>query len=111
MKELIADELEFKGKVLFPEHHESHAASAFFPSPFQEAAFLTMDGVGEWTTSSFGVGKDNRIEIIADIHFPHSIGLLYSAFTYYTGFKVNSGEYKVMGLAPYGEPKYVDLIL
>ncbi|MCF8241990.1 MAG: carbamoyltransferase [Melioribacteraceae bacterium] len=110
MKELIKNELGFEGEVLFPEHHESHAASAFFPSPFQEAAFLTIDGVGEWTTTSYGVGNNNQLSITADIKFPHSIGLLYSAFTYYTGFKVNSGEYKVMGLAPYGEPKYVDLI-
>lgn len=111
MKELIKNEVGFEGKVLFPEHHESHAASAFFASPFQEAAFLTIDGVGEWTTTSYGTGKDNKLTILADIKFPHSIGLLYSAFTYYTGFKVNSGEYKVMGLAPYGEPKYVDTIL
>ncbi|NOZ70172.1 MAG: carbamoyltransferase [Deferribacteres bacterium] len=111
MKELLRKELGYEGKIIFPEHHESHAASAFFPSPFQEAAFLTIDGVGEWTTTSYGTGKGNRIEIIADIHFPHSLGLLYSAFTYYTGFKVNSGEYKVMGLAPYGEPRYKDLIL
>ena len=111
MKELIRKELGYEGKILFTEHHESHAASAFFPSPFQEAAFLTLDGVGEWATASYGVGKDNKIEIHAEIHFPHSLGLLYSAFTYYTGFKVNSGEYKVMGLAPYGEPKYKDLIL
>ncbi len=110
MKEFIKKELGFEGTILFPEHHESHAASAFYPSPFQEAAFLTMDGVGEWTTSSFGVGSGNKIQIDSDIHFPHSIGLLYSAFTYYTGFKVNSGEYKVMGLAPYGEPKYIDKI-
>ncbi|MBK6605132.1 MAG: carbamoyltransferase [Leptospiraceae bacterium] len=102
---------EFKGKLIFPEHHESHAAAAFFPSPYLDAAFLTVDGVGEWTTTSFGVGRDNRIEILSDIKFPHSLGLLYSAITYYTGFKVNSGEYKVMGLAPYGEPKYVQLIL
>ena len=101
----------FEGKLLFPEHHESHAASAFFPSPYDEAAFLTIDGVGEWATTSFGVGKGNDIEILREIHFPHSLGLLYSAFTYYTGFRVNSGEYKVMGLAPYGEPKYVDMIL
>ncbi len=101
----------FKGKLLFPEHHESHAASAFYPSPYDEAAFLTIDGVGEWATTSFGVGRGNEIEILREIHFPHSLGLLYSAFTYYTGFRVNSGEYKVMGLAPYGEPKYVDLIL
>lgn len=111
IKSLIQEELDFEGEILFPSHHQSHAASAFFPSPFQEAAFLTIDGVGEWTTSSFGVGKDNQINILADIKFPHSLGLLYSAFTYYTGFKVNSGEYKVMGLAPYGEPKYKDLIL
>ncbi|MFH1503854.1 MAG: carbamoyltransferase, partial [Candidatus Omnitrophota bacterium] len=111
IKELIKDELEFRGKVLFPEHHQSHAASAFFPSPFKEAAFLTVDGVGEWATASFGVGKDNKIKILSELHFPHSLGLLYSAFTYYTGFRVNSGEYKVMGLAPYGESKYKDLIL
>jgi len=111
MKEYIKNELNYEGKTIFPEHHESHAASAFYPSPFEEAAILTMDGVGEWTTTSFGIGKDNKIELLADIKFPHSLGLLYSAFTYYTGFKVNSGEYKVMGLAPYGEPKYKDLIL
>jgi len=111
MKDLIEKELGFAGKIIFPEHHESHAASAFFPSPFHEAAFLTVDGVGEWSTASFGTGKDNKINILADVQFPHSLGLLYSAFTYYTGFKVNSGEYKVMGLAPYGDPKYVDLIL
>jgi len=111
MKEVIAKELEYEGKIIFPEHHESHAASAFFPSPFQEAAFLTIDGVGEWATTSYGIGKGNKIDILAEMHFPHSLGLLYSAFTYYTGFKVNSGEYKVMGLAPYGEPSYKDLIL
>ncbi|MBM3321603.1 MAG: carbamoyltransferase [Candidatus Eisenbacteria bacterium] len=111
MKELIRKELGYEGKILFTEHHESHAASAFYPSPFEEAAFLTIDGVGEWTTTSFGIGRGNEIEIRKEIHFPHSIGLLYSAFTYFTGFKVNSGEYKVMGLAPYGEPKYVDAIL
>ncbi len=111
MKDYIQTELGFKGKIIFPEHHESHAASAFFPSPFQEAAFLTMDGVGEWATTSYGVGKGNKIDILAEIKFPHSLGLLYSAFTYYTGFKVNSGEYKVMGLAPYGKPVYKDLIL
>jgi len=110
MKELIKKDLGYEGKILFPEHHESHAASAFYPSPFQEAAILTMDGVGEWTTTSYGVGNGNEIELLADIKFPHSLGLLYSAFTYYTGFKVNSGEYKVMGLAPYGEPKYKQLI-
>jgi carbamoyltransferase len=111
MRNNIMKELDFAGKVIFPEHHESHAASAFFPSPFREAAFLTIDGVGEWTTTSFGTGRDNEVTILAELQFPHSLGLLYSAFTYYTGFKVNSGEYKVMGLAPYGEPKYRDLIL
>jgi carbamoyltransferase len=110
MKAGIKEELQFDGPLLFPEHHLSHAASAFFPSPFQEAAFLTVDGVGEWTTTSYGVGRDNQVRIGGELHFPHSLGLLYSAFTYYTGFKVNSGEYKLMGLAPYGEPKYVDLI-
>jgi len=110
MKEIIKNELGYEGKIIFPEHHESHAASAFYPSPFKEAAILTMDGVGEWTTTSYGSGKGNKIELYADIKFPHSLGLLYSAFTYYTGFKVNSGEYKVMGLAPYGEPKYKQLI-
>lgn len=110
IRELLTAELGFRGKIIFPEHHESHAASAFFPSPFQEAAFLTVDGVGEWTTTSYGVGKDNRVELKASIRFPHSLGLLYAAFTYYCGFKVNSGEYKLMGLAPYGQPKYVDLI-
>ncbi|MCB9210966.1 MAG: carbamoyltransferase [Ignavibacteriales bacterium] len=108
--DLIKKELNFDGKILFPEHHESHAASAFFPSPFNQAAFLTIDGVGEWATSSYGIGKENKIEIHSELHFPHSIGLLYSAFTYFTGFKVNSGEYKIMGLAPYGEPKYVQKI-
>ena len=97
-------------RLLFSEHHLSHAASAFFPSPFQNAAILTMDGVGEWVTTSTSVGRDNEIETLKEIHFPHSLGLLYSAFTYYTGFKVNSGEYKVMGLAPYGEPKFAKLI-
>tara|TARA_Y100001980_G_C14551932_1_gene335696 strand:+ start:127 stop:1944 length:1818 start_codon:yes stop_codon:yes gene_type:complete len=110
IKTIIQDEIGFKGELLFPEHHASHAASAFYASPFQNAAFLTMDGVGEWATTSFGIGKKNKIEVLADIKFPNSIGLLYSAFTYYTGFRVNSGEYKVMGLAPYGEPKYKDLI-
>ncbi|WP_024508651.1 carbamoyltransferase [Bradyrhizobium sp. ARR65] len=98
-------------KLLFTEHHLSHAASAFFPSPFDKAAVLTMDGVGEWATTSAAMGEGNRLEIFQEIHFPHSLGLLYSALTYYTGFKVNSGEYKVMGLAPYGEPKYAQLIL
>ncbi|MCA9734487.1 carbamoyltransferase [candidate division KSB1 bacterium] len=110
MKDDIKEKIHFEGTILFPEHHESHAASAFYPSPFEKAAFLTVDGVGEWATSSFGVGDGNKLEMLADISFPHSLGLLYSAFTYYTGFKVNSGEYKVMGLAPYGEPKYVQLI-
>jgi carbamoyltransferase len=95
---------------VYPSHHESHAASAFFPSPFQEAAILTMDGVGEWATASIGVGRGNRIELLKELHFPHSLGLLYSAFTYFCGFKVNSGEYKLMGLAPYGNPIYADLI-
>lgn len=111
IKDIIAEELAYSGKVIFPEHHESHAASAFFPSPFEHAAILTMDGVGEWTTSSLSEGKGNVLEILREIRFPHSLGLLYSAFTYYTGFKVNSGEYKVMGLAPYGQPRYKDLIL
>jgi carbamoyltransferase len=97
-------------KLLFSEHHLSHAASAFFPSPFENAAILTMDGVGEWVTTSTCLGTGNEIEVVNEIHFPHSLGLLYSAFTYYTGFKVNSGEYKVMGLAPYGEPKYASII-
>jgi len=101
----------YRGRILFAEHHESHAASAFFASPFEEAAVLTIDGVGEWATASIGVGRENRVEIVKELIFPHSLGLLYAAFTAYTGFKVNSGEYKVMGLAPYGEPKYVDLIL
>jgi len=111
MSSLISEKLNYEGKILFTEHHESHASSAFYPSPFKEAAILTMDGVGEWATTSFGTGKDNDFELLSEIKFPHSLGLLYSAFTYYTGFKVNSAEYKVMGLAPYGEPKYVDLIL
>ncbi len=109
--ELINKELGYTGKLLFTEHHESHAASAFYPSPFKKAAFLTIDGVGEWDTASIGIGQDNDIEILHTLQFPHSLGLLYSTFTYYAGFKVNSGEYKLMGLAPYGEPKYVDLIL
>ena len=101
---------DYDGELYYAEHHESHAASAFFPSPFEEAAILTMDGVGEWATTSIGVGRGSNIDIVEELHWPDSLGLLYSAFTYYTGFKVNSGEYKVMGLAPYGEPKYVDLI-
>ena len=110
IKELIKNELNYDGKILFPEHHASHAASAFYASPFKEAAFLTMDGVGEWATTSYGVGNGNNMEVLGDIKFPHSLGLLYSAITYYTGFRVNSGEYKVMGLAPYGEAKYKDII-
>ena len=100
-----------ENKLLFGEHHLSHAASAFYPSTFDEAVILTMDGVGEWTTSSIAIGKGKDISIKKEIHFPHSLGLLYSAFTYYLGFRVNSGEYKVMGLAPYGKPKYKDIIL
>lgn len=107
----IDPEADWEEKLLFSEHHLSHAASAFYPSPFERAAILTMDGVGEWTTTSLAVGEGREIRVLKEIHFPHSLGLLYSAFTYYTGFKVNSGEYKVMGLAPYGEPKYAKLIL
>ncbi|MCB9772619.1 MAG: carbamoyltransferase [Candidatus Omnitrophica bacterium] len=110
LKDLINEKLGRDGDIVFPSHHESHAASAFFPSPFQEAAILTMDGVGEWATASFGKGKGHQLEIVSELRFPHSVGLLYSAFTYYTGFRVNSGEYKLMGLAPYGQPKYVSLI-
>jgi len=112
IKSLIAEELpHFQGKILFTEHHHSHAASAFYPSPFDRAAIITTDGVGEWTTTSVGYGEGNKIKILQEIYFPHSLGMLYSAFTYYTGFKVNSGEYKVMGLAPYGNPIYVQRIL
>jgi len=111
MKQLIQRELGRECRLIFPEHHESHAASAFFPSPYPEAAILTVDGVGEWTTTSYGVGRGNQVEMLGELHFPHSLGLLYSAFTTFTGFKVNSGEYKLMGLAPYGEPKYKALIL
>ncbi|MDP8299960.1 MAG: carbamoyltransferase [Candidatus Tantalella remota] len=111
LKEHIRSELGYEGTILFPEHHHSHAASAFYPSPFEKAAVLTVDGVGEWATASFGKGEGNGIELYDEIRFPHSIGLLYSAFTYYCGFRVNSGEYKLMGLAPYGEPRYADLIL
>ncbi len=108
----LRDSLEgYEGPILYAEHHESHAASAFYPSPFQEAAVLTLDGVGEWATTSMGTGRGSELEIFKELHWPDSLGLLYSAFTYYTGFKVNSGEYKVMGLAPYGEPKYVGAIL
>ncbi|HEV2965256.1 MAG TPA: carbamoyltransferase [Candidatus Angelobacter sp.] len=110
LKECFGAEADWAKRLCFSEHHLSHAASAFFPSPFQEAAILTMDGVGEWTTTSVFTGSGNQLSVHKEIHFPHSLGLLYSAFTYYTGFKVNSAEYKVMGLAPYGEPCYVDLI-
>ena len=111
-REVLREGLEgYPGPVYFLEHHESHAASAFFPSPFEEAAVLTMDGVGEWATASIGRGAGGRLDLLKELHFPHSLGMLYSAFTYFTGFKVNSGEYKVMGLAPYGRPKYKDLIL
>lgn len=117
-KKLLRDELKAIGgflmpeeKILFSEHHQSHAASAFYPSPYEEAVVLTADGVGEWATTSLSVGRGKNLEILKEIHFPHSIGLLYSAFTYFTGFKVNSGEYKVMGLAPYGEPRYAQTIL
>ena len=103
-------EFDFEGRLLFAEHHLSHAASAYYPSPFQEAAVLTMDGVGEWATTSAAMGSGNRLEVLREIHFPHSLGLFYSAFTYYAGFRVNSGEYKLMGLAPYGDPKYAGLI-
>ena len=110
MEETIRRELETPARILFGDHHESHAASAFFPSPFEEAAILTMDGVGEWATSSLGHGRGNTIDLVSELRFPHSIGLLYSAFTYFCGFRVNSGEYKLMGLAPYGAPKYADVI-
>lgn len=106
----IRKETGYEGKILFAEHHESHAASAFYPSPFDEAAVICLDGVGEWATTSYWVGRGKTLEKKGEVGFPHSLGLLYSAFTYYTGFKVNSGEYKVMGLAPYGEPRYADLI-
>jgi carbamoyltransferase len=109
--DLIAEKLGYDGEILYPEHHQSHAAAAFFPSPFERAAILTLDGVGEWATASWGTGNGNRIDLAFEMHFPHSLGLLYSAFTYYTGFKVNSGEYKVMGLAPYGQPRFVQAIL
>ena len=107
---VVARDLGYGGPQIFPEHHESHAASAFFPSPFERAAFVTFDGVGEWTTMSWGVGRGNQVQIKADIRFPHSVGMLYSAFTYFLGFRVNSGEYKVMGLAPYGEPRFAEAI-
>jgi len=110
MRGTLRKELGYKGKVYFSTHHLSHAASAFFPCPWEEAAFITVDGVGEWATTTYGVGRGNRVEILKEITFPHSLGLLYSAFTYFTGFRVNSGEYKLMGLAPYGEPRYADII-
>jgi len=111
VSEIIRKDLAFNGKIIFTEHHEAHAGSAFYPSPFREAAILTIDGVGEWETASFGVGKANSLDIQQYLQFPNSLGLLYSAFTYYAGFKVNSGEYKLMGLAPYGRPLYKDIIL
>ncbi|NOZ87798.1 MAG: carbamoyltransferase [Deltaproteobacteria bacterium] len=111
IKEILSSGLSFDGKILFTEHHESHAASAYYPSPFEHAAILTIDGVGEWATNTIAMGNGERIDIIKEIEFPHSLGLLYSAFTYFTGFKVNSGEYKLMGLAPYGEPVYRKKIL
>jgi carbamoyltransferase len=110
LKEEFGDQVNWAERLLFSEHHLSHAASAFFPSPFEDAAILTMDGVGEWTTTSLAIGQGNQLTVQKEIHFPHSLGLLYSAITYYTGFKVNSGEYKVMGLAPYGVPRYAELI-
>ena len=110
LNDILCDDVEWKDRLLFSEHHLSHAASAFYPSPFESAAILTLDGVGEWTTTSYAVGNGSELKVLKEIHFPHSLGLLYSAFTYYTGFRVNSGEYKVMGLAPYGEPKYANLI-
>ena len=110
LKSTLDDSVDWHERLLFSEHHLSHAASAYYPSPFDSAAVLTLDGVGEWTTTSLAIGKGSDLQVVKEIHFPHSLGLLYSAFTYYTGFKVNSGEYKVMGLAPYGEPRYADLI-
>ena len=110
LKSTLSKDINWRERLLFSEHHLSHAASAYFPSPFESAAVLTLDGVGEWTTTSLAIGKRSNLKVIKEIHFPHSLGLLYSAFTYYTGFKVNSGEYKVMGLAPYGDPRYADLI-
>jgi carbamoyltransferase len=110
MRDDIRDRLGYEGEILFGDHHESHAASAFYPSPFENAAIITIDGVGEWATSSIGVGRGHDLELLRELRFPHSLGLLYSAFTYFTGFRVNSGEYKVMGLAPYGQPRYVQLI-
>lgn len=111
LKDHLAKEIPFQGKILFPEHHQSHAASAFYPSPYESAAILTVDGVGEWTTTSIGLGNGREVELLRELRFPHSLGLLYSAFTYYCGFRVNSGEYKLMGLAPYGTARFKDLIL
>jgi len=110
IKSTLDEDVNWSERLLFSEHHLSHAASAYYPSPFDSAAVLTLDGVGEWTTTSLAIGKGSELQVVKEIHFPHSLGLLYSAFTYYTGFKVNSGEYKVMGLAPYGEPRYAELI-
>ena len=110
LKSTLDESVNWRERLLFSEHHLSHAASAYYPSPFESAAVLTLDGVGEWTTTSLAIGSGSDLKVVKEIHFPHSLGLLYSAFTYYTGFKVNSGEYKVMGLAPYGEPRYADLI-
>src|SRR5207253_9414695 len=115
MRRLLKEQLsplgDGKVPIYYPEHHLSHAASAFYPAPFEEAAIVTVDGVGEWATTTIGHGQGNKITLLKELHFPHSVGLLYSAFTYYTGFAVNSGEYKLMGLAPYGEPKYKKIIL
>ena len=111
VQKVIQEETGYEGEVLFTEHHEAHAASAFYPSPFSEAAILTIDGVGEWATASYGFGKDRDMTLLKELHFPDSLGLLYSAFTYFTGFRVNSGEYKLMGLAPYGIPRYKNIIL
>ena len=110
LKSKLDNEVDWRKRLLFSEHHLSHAASAYYPSPFNSAAVLTLDGVGEWTTTSLAIAKGSDLKILKELHFPHSLGMLYSAFTYYTGFKVNSGEYKVMGLAPYGKPLYADLI-
>ena len=110
LKSTLIEDVDWRERLLFSKHHLSHAASAYYPSPFDSAAVLTLDGVGEWTTTLLAIGKGSDLKVVKEIHFPHSLGLLYSAFTYYTGFKVNSGEYKVMGLAPYGEPRYADLI-
>ena len=110
-KRQLDENVDWRERLLFSEHHLSHAASAYYPSPFDSAAVLTLDGVGEWTTTSLAIGKGSDLKVLKEIHFPHSLGLLYSAFTYYAGFKVNSGEYKLMGLAPYGKPIYEDKII